>query len=199
MSQRKNAELRKQEILEHFYQVIIEQGIEGASIKKIAKSMDINPSLISHYFKTKGAMLIELTEYIKEKYDPSFIRLEVDSTTEPQQRYNRFFEIMFSEVNVETVDNRVFYAFYYLSYRNPEIKKRFSSMFKKHRDFINQELEFFKSAGLIEVELDLTLASNFIISVIEGLSFQNAFLSNGILFEIYEKFAVKVVKDFLER
>ena len=52
---RKNlkAEIRKPEILENYYQVLIEEGFEGVSIAKIAKRMNIHPSLIIHYFKTK--------------------------------------------------------------------------------------------------------------------------------------------------
>ena len=198
MPKRKTAELRKPEILEHFYQVIIEQGIEGASIIKIAKSMNIHPSLISHYFKTKGAMLIEFADFIKVKYDPPFIRDQFTAITDPQQRYDKFFDTMFSEANIKSVNNRVYYAMYYLSHRNPEIKSRFSDMFKKHRDFIIQELEFFKKAGLIKQELNLTLSANFIVSVFEGLSFQNVFLSNGEAFKDFEKFAVKIIKDFIE-
>ena len=47
------APLRKREILEHFQQVLVEEGFEGASIGKIARRMGINPSLIIHYFSTK--------------------------------------------------------------------------------------------------------------------------------------------------
>jgi AcrR family transcriptional regulator len=198
MPKRKNAELRKTEILEHFYKVIIEQGIEGASIIKIAKSMNIHPSLISHYFKTKGAMLIEFADFIKVKYDPPFIRNQFVTITDPQQRYDAFFDTMFSEANIKSINDSVYYAIYYLSYRNPEIKSRFSDMFKKHRDFIMQELRFFKKVGLVKKEIDLTLAANFIVSVFEGLSFQNVFFSNGDGFKVFEKFAVKIIKDFLE-
>lgn len=53
MRKNQTAETRKPEIFENFYQVIIAEGIEGASIGKIARRMNIHPSLIIHYFKTK--------------------------------------------------------------------------------------------------------------------------------------------------
>ena len=37
MRKHKKAEVRKPEILENYYQVLIEEGFEGASIAKIAK------------------------------------------------------------------------------------------------------------------------------------------------------------------
>jgi len=57
MRKNQNATLRKLKLLESYYQVLIEQGIEGVSISKIAKHMDIHPSLIIHYFKNKGNIL----------------------------------------------------------------------------------------------------------------------------------------------
>ena len=67
MKKRKNAEIRKPEILENYYRVIIEEGIEGASIGKIANRMDIHPSLIIHYFKTKKNLTLELADLMLEK------------------------------------------------------------------------------------------------------------------------------------
>jgi AcrR family transcriptional regulator len=50
MRKNQNAKPRKPEILEAYYQVIIQEGLEGASIGKIAKRLNIHPSLIIHYF-----------------------------------------------------------------------------------------------------------------------------------------------------
>ena len=48
MKKRLNAEMRKPDILKHFFDLILEEGIEGASIGKVAKKMKIHPSLIIH-------------------------------------------------------------------------------------------------------------------------------------------------------
>jgi len=47
------ADIRKYEILVHFQHVFAKQGFEVASIAKIAKKMDVHPSLLTHYFSTK--------------------------------------------------------------------------------------------------------------------------------------------------
>ena len=68
------ADIRKPEILENFYHVLIEEGFEGASINKIARRMNIHPSLIIHYFKTKENLTIALADYLIEKYEaPGFL------------------------------------------------------------------------------------------------------------------------------
>ncbi|MEZ4851774.1 MAG: TetR/AcrR family transcriptional regulator [Bacteroidia bacterium] len=58
MGRKSKAKIRRQEILSHFYEVIIEEGFEGASIGKIAKRMEVNPSLLIHYFSTKMLWLL---------------------------------------------------------------------------------------------------------------------------------------------
>jgi len=60
-------ETRKKEIIESFQQVISEEGIEGASIGKIAANTGIHPSLIIHYFKNKVIGIREFTN-IKTVY-----------------------------------------------------------------------------------------------------------------------------------
>ena len=43
MRKNQKAEIRKLEILENYYQILIDEGFEGASIGKIAKRMHIHP------------------------------------------------------------------------------------------------------------------------------------------------------------
>jgi len=56
MPRKNKANIRKREILEHFYEVLSNEGLEGASIAKIAKHMGVHPSLLMHYFKTKSVI-----------------------------------------------------------------------------------------------------------------------------------------------
>lgn len=197
MQMRKNAELRKPEILEHFYQVIIKEGIEGASMAKIADSMNIHTSLIFHYFKNKENMLIELAEYVKQKYDPIYVRDEISKIKDPERRFDMFFDTLFSEADIKTVNPRVFYAFYYLSYRNPNIRERFVIMFRKHRDWIIQELELFLKEGIIK-KIDTEMAADFLVSTFEALSFHSEFLAGDKPFEHFGQFAKSLAKDFLK-
>ena len=77
MRKNQSAELRKPEILENYYQVLIQEGLEGASIGKIADRLNIHPSLIIHYFKTKERMKLALVDLLVEKYNaPAFLSLE---------------------------------------------------------------------------------------------------------------------------
>ena len=51
MGRKSISHLRKPEILKHTYQIIKEEGLEGASITKIAKRMGINSGIVINNFK----------------------------------------------------------------------------------------------------------------------------------------------------
>ena len=79
------AEARKKEILENFYAVLAEEGLEGASMGKIASRMGIHPSLIVHYFSNKEEMVVELVDYMLAMYEEAFLSrlLEIE---DPEKR-----------------------------------------------------------------------------------------------------------------
>jgi len=68
MHKNQRAEIRKPEILENYYKILIDEGFKGAPIGKIAKHMHIHPSLIIHDFKTKENMSSEVVDLLIKKY-----------------------------------------------------------------------------------------------------------------------------------
>jgi AcrR family transcriptional regulator len=183
---RKNlkAEIRKPEILENYYQVLIEEGFEGVSIGKIAKRMNIHPSLIIYYFKTKENMTIELVDLLIKKYEaPEFLQFE--HILDMEERFNALIDTIFSFDWSRTIDPGLHFGFYYLSFRNPKIRERYKAMIQRFRDYLVRELEVYKKEGIVDVK-DLKKAADVIVTVMEGLEFHAQFLAEG---QPYENFA----------
>ncbi len=132
MRKRHKAETRKPEILENYYHVLIDEGFEGASIGKIAQRMNIHPSLIIHYFKTKENMTVELAQLLIDKYEAPEL-LQFDHIEDMEQRFHALIDTIFSFEWSRTVDPGVHFGFYYLSFRNPKIRRQFTIMFKRFR------------------------------------------------------------------
>jgi len=197
MRKNQKADIRKPEILEHYYQVIIEEGLEGASIGKIAKRMNIHPSLIIHYFQTKENMTIELVDLLIEKYEaPEFLDFShIDDAT---QRFQALMDMIFSFEWSRTVNPGVHFAFYYLSFRNAEIRKRFREMFKRFKTYLVQELRTYRDAGIIGAS-DLETAADMIVTLMEGLEFQTNFLSDGGPFEKFADVSKEIAVNLLVR
>ena len=196
MRKNKKAEIRKPEILENYYQVLIEEGFEGASIGKIAKRMDIHPSLIIHYFKSKDNMTFELVELLIEKYlEPGF--LNFNHITDLEQRFYTLIDTIFSIEWSRTINPGLHFGFYYLSFRNPAIHERYMAMIKQFRDYLISELELFRENGILKID-DVKKAADIIVTLMEGLEFHSHFLSEEKPFEEFANYAKNLVLALLK-
>lgn len=175
MGRKSKAHIRKQEILSHFYEVIMEEGFEGASIAKIAKKMDVNPSLLIHYFSTKDAMVLGLIEYIIETYS-SHILPDFSSVSDPQERWDDLVDVI-SRLQWGTFVNQiVFYSAYTLSFRIQEIKDKFTELYRRVQEQLEAEIIHARDAGIIQVQ-DVRQAARLMITLIEGNNYCQQVLS----------------------
>jgi AcrR family transcriptional regulator len=197
MRKNQKAEIRKPEILENYYQVIIEEGLEGASIGKIAKRMNLHPSLIIHYFKTKEKMTVELVDLLIDKYMATEF-LDFSHIRDLNQRFQALMDTIFSLEWSRTVDPSVHFGFYYLSFRNPEIRKRFTEMFKRFKSYLIRELTILRDAGIIRAP-DLETAADLIVTLMEGLEFHANYLSEGQPFKRFADASKKIAVSLLMR
>lgn len=169
MGRKSKANVRKQEILSHFYEVIIEEGFEGASIAKIAKKMDVNPSLLIHYFSTKDAMIIGLIEYIIQTYS-SHILPDFSKVEDPRERWEDVVDVL-SHLQWDTFLNQtVFYSAYTLSFRSQEIQQKFAELYQKVLARLEEEIIHARDAGIIQVQ-DASQAARLMLTLMEGANF----------------------------
>jgi AcrR family transcriptional regulator len=175
---RKPPKERKAEILEGCYQVFKEEGIEGTSMGKIAKALDIHQSLIHHYLGTKENMILELTDYVVAKFDDTGYRKSYEDIADPRKRLKAFLDALFNPGTMEVVDSHAYFALYYLSHRKPEIRKRFQAMFRRFRDYLVQELSIFKAHKVIQVE-NPVLTADLIVALLEGVHINETYLREG--------------------
>ena len=118
------AEIRKKEILENFYAVLAEEGLEGASMAKIAARMGIHPSLIIHYFSNKEEMIVALVDHMLAMYEEAFLP-KLREIDDPEIRLETTIDAIFGMDWARLVDGGVFYACYSLSYRNDRVRESF--------------------------------------------------------------------------
>ncbi len=166
IKKRQNAGARKPDIVKNFYRVILEEGIEGASIGKVAKRMDIHPSLIIHYFQNKENLIIALVDYIIRRSGEIYRELIVDSG-DPGRRLRNLVEIFFSEAWYAMSDISGDFAILSMSGREPRIRSRLMEMYGILKKLLIEELGKIHDAGAIPLR-DPARAADIIISMYEG-------------------------------
>ena len=182
-----NAELRKPGILEGYYRVLIEEGLEGTSISKIAKHLGIHPSLILHYFKNKENLRLALIELMISKFKSRHL-LNFDHIEDDAERFTALIDMIFSYEWSRTVDPGVHFGFYYQSFRDSKVSSLFRDMFRWLRDYLYEEFVVFNRKGIIQVTDELK-AADFIVTLMEGMEFHAHFLGQDKPFEEFAETA----------
>jgi len=182
-----NAELRKPEILEGYYRVLIEEGLEGTSISKIANYLGIHPSLILHYFKNKENLRLALIELLVDKFKSKHL-IKFEHIEDDAERFTAIIDMIFSYKWSRTVDPGVHFGFYYQSFRDPNVAILFREMFQWLRNYLYDEFVMFNKMGIIQVNDELK-AADFVVTLMEGLEFHAQFLDHDKPFEMFAETA----------
>lgn len=168
MGRKSLKETRQQEIVKMFYEVAKKEGYENTSIAKIAKVMDINPSLILHYFETKEDLTYALIDHILESYLSIYtIKGKEQATLENLQRT---LEMLFSKEWNVLFDDGLFYTFYALAFREEKIKSKYKIILDALRQRLAAIIEQCNEKGLTAIKAPQT-AADFIFVLVDGAYF----------------------------
>ncbi|TKC12781.1 TetR/AcrR family transcriptional regulator [Pedobacter polaris] len=168
MGRKSLKEARRQEIIKVFYQVAKKEGYENTSIAKIAKVMDINPSLIIHYFATKEGLTYELIDHILDRYLLIYtIKHKGEATLEDLQGT---IEMLFSKKWNLLFDDGLFYTFYALAFREKKIKLKYKLILDALRNGLATMIEQCNKQGVTDVKSPQVMA-DYIFVLVDGAYF----------------------------
>lgn len=139
MGRKSLKETRQLEIIKMFYKVAKKEGYENTSIAKIAKVMDINPSLIIHYFETKEDLTYALIDYILDRYLLIFPIKSKGSITKTDLKET--VESLFTKKWNQLFDDGLFYTFYALAFREKKIKAKYKTILDSLRQGLANMIE----------------------------------------------------------
>jgi AcrR family transcriptional regulator len=168
MGRKSLKETRQQEIIKIFYKVAKKEGYENTSIAKIAKVMDINPSLILHYFKTKEDLTYALIDHILDRY---LLIYTIKHRDQPRlEDLQHTIEMLFSKKWNLLFDDGLFYTFYALGFREKRIKARYKVILDSLRAGLATMIDQCNAGGLTHVA-DPQTTADFIFVLVDGAYF----------------------------
>ena len=167
--------VRRKEIIIGLYETAKEIGLENASIAKVASRLEINPSLILHYFKTRDEMMTALIEFILEKYSDIY-KVEGNGIQSTKKLY-KLIDNLFSRKWNELFDDGVFYSCYSLIYRDDEIRRTFKILHDSLREWLIDAIKDAKENDIVHVENEVETAE-VIFALIEGAYYYLGMVDN---------------------
>lgn len=168
MGRKSLKETRQLEIVKVFYKVAKKEGLENTSIAKIAKVMNINPSLIIHYFQTKDDLTYALIDYILEKY--LLIFRVGKSDTDLHDTLINVVDDLFSRKWNRLFDDGLFYSCYALTFRDKQVKTMYKNLTYSLRAKLSELIERCNAAGITNVNNPF-LSAELIFAMIDGCYF----------------------------
>lgn len=169
MGRKSLKEIRQLEIVKVFYKVARKEGLENTSIAKIAKVMDINPSLIIHYFQTKEELTYALVDYILEKYLLIY-RVGHDGKTPLREALIQVIDDLFSKKWNKLFDDGLFYSCYALTFREKKVKRMYKNLADSLRERLAALIGRCKAAQLIHID-DPRRTADLIFALVDGAYF----------------------------
>jgi AcrR family transcriptional regulator len=143
-----HASTRRHEMLAAYYDTLVDEGLQGASLAKVAKRLDAPPSLLIHYFGTKEQMTVELVDYLLEKYRHTYGD-QLAAIGDPLERLHAILDKLFDPEYHQLLDDSVFYACFYLSLRNPTVRAQFARLHHASLELLETTLRECMAAGRV--------------------------------------------------
>jgi len=166
MGRKSLKEPRQREIIKAFYKVAKKEGVENASIAKTAEVININPSLVMHYFKTKEHLIYGLIEYILDKYLLIY-KIPPERAAHPKKALLSIIDNIFSSKWNTLFDDSVSYSCYSMAFRNKIIKEKYKNLLDTLRAKLAHLIQDCKEAGILSVE-DPALTADIIFVLVDG-------------------------------
>jgi AcrR family transcriptional regulator len=157
---------RQKEIIKAFYKVAKKEGLENASIAKTAESININPSLVMHYFKTREHLIYGLIEYILDKYLLIY-EIPAEFSTHPKDALLKVIDNIFSSKWNTLFDDSVSYSCYSLAFRNKIIRGKYKQLLDALRKRLEQLILECKNKGVLDID-DPALTADLIFLLVDG-------------------------------
>lgn len=157
--------LRQKGIIKAFYKVARKEGLEHASIAKVAAVLEVNPSLVMHYFKTRQDLMHGLIEYILERY--RLLYNPENGTTNPREKLKKIIRNLFSRKWNKLFDDGVFYSSYALVFRDQKVKAHYKKLHDDLRGLLKETLQEAKDHKVITID-DVEKTADLIFIFVEG-------------------------------
>lgn len=158
---------RRIEVAKAAWRVIVREGLDRASMRAIAQELGSSTGVVTHYFRDKEELTLFALEQVFEN-----VLEDMKTCAEGQQGIDRLVQMIFVALPLEDIDKadwKVWVAFLGYSIGRDRLVQEHRKRYDFLRQIICQELADLQKAKLIRADLDLTLETNALIALVDGI------------------------------
>jgi len=170
MGRKSIADERRTQIIQGFYQCVVNQGVASASIRKIAIEAGVLPSTLHHYFKSRDEIIEEAVVYFTDKIFESFLE-KITPYTDAGIRLSKGIEFIFSKGMINAEHTGFFLECCVAARHNVRIRHTIADLFARFRGAIMEHLDVLPGFSCLE-DRQKKLCASMIVALHEGIELQ---------------------------
>ena len=185
---------RRERILQAMAQCVVEEGIQGASLRKVAKRANATTGMITHYYRSKNELIVEALRAAGNRYRASLATAGIKPGVERLKR--RFLERLKDTKN-EVPSFKYYLEYWAASTRSDELRKHHVEMSRAGTMSFREDVEAAIETGdapKMDVELtaDITHALYYGLGILSTLDPENYSQERAIA--IYNEAIERILK-----
>jgi AcrR family transcriptional regulator len=159
-------EARKQDIAKATWQVILDGGIEAASVRNIANEANLSLGALRHYFSTQEELLDYAMELVKSRCEARIMQV-VQQNYPPKQLVTKVLLELLPIERESMAEMQVWFAFtLHLKYKHGKAFRQTDGI----REAVQRALVFLSDSGQLKKEKDLAKETEKLYALIDGLA-----------------------------
>ena len=166
MGRKSIAEIRKEEIIEAFFDVVAQKGFLKATMREIAEAAGCSQGMLHHYFENKEAMVLGFMEHLTDSYTAE-IHDEIAERELAADRMRFLFSWFLDLDRFDLRFSRAWMEFWVLSKTNPAISEAMTRCYKTVKTIIADIIRDGITAREFR-KVDPDLMANLILGSLEG-------------------------------
>ena len=161
-----NHDERKQQIAQAMWRVILDKGMEGATVRNIAEEAGLSLGALRHYFSTQDDLLVYAMTLVQERASTRIEAVLKNELPPKEMVLAVLYEIV--PINEETrAEMEVWFAFVaYVNHRKEELPIPDDGIWAG----VQKVMHYLQATSLLKVGLDLDLESERLYSLIDGIA-----------------------------
>lgn len=168
---------KRQFLAEVVWKIINEEGVEKASIRRIASEAGMSPGALRHYFSTQDEILLFVIDYYVEHG-----RLRSQDQRWPSDPLQAVRDILFELIPTDDekqIEAMVWWTFAFRSLNRPSLKRKKEELTDGMYELSKAMIELLIASGLVPDTIDVELEMMRLSALLDGLS-SNSLLRNDV-------------------
>lgn len=159
---------RKVEIAKATWKVIVEEGLEKATVRKVAKAAGFSVGSLRHYFPTQSELLRFSMELVFDRINQRFQSKHYQGS--PLEVLTEMFQELLPTNEEKRVETEVWFVFLGRALVDPSLKNLADQLYTEIHQWICIIFQRLQAEGLIKENIDPTVEANRLHSLIDGIA-----------------------------